>query len=102
MEHTSHEEYVALQRSRVAALARDILTGNVDVLEAAHEIAHLRWEIEAPDNDAALDLFVGIESETDALPIGEERQHWSSEALARLEPDLQRARAWAQEISKAA
>jgi hypothetical protein len=32
-------------------------------------------------------VFTAIDSETDALPIGEVRQHWSSEALERKESE---------------
>jgi hypothetical protein len=100
MDHMSHEEYVALQRRRVGALARDILDGKLDILEGAREIVRLRHELEVPEDDPDLNAFVVIESETDALPIGRQREHWAVDVLARREPELADARKWAFEIAK--
>ena len=35
--------------------------------------------------------FVGIDSETDHLPIGEERQHWNPEALRERDVEIERS-----------
>ena len=94
-ERMSHEEYVAMQRRRVAELARDILAGEIDVLDGSSQIAGLRGQIEIDLHDDDIMAFVLVESETDHLPIGAEAQNWSDEALARKEPDLRRAREWA-------
>ena len=97
-ERMSHEEYVAMQRRRVAELARQILSGELDVLDGSSRIASLRGEIEIDLNDDDIMTFVGVMSETDHLPVGAEAQNWSHEALARKEPDVRRARAWATDI----
>ena len=97
-ERMSHEEYVAMQRRRVAELASRILAGEMDVLDGSSQITSLRGEIEIDLDDDDMMAFVVVESETDHLPIGAEAQNWSDEALVRKEPDLRRARAWATEI----
>jgi hypothetical protein len=97
-ERMSHEEYVARQRRRVATLARQILAGELDVLDGSSKIAALRGEIEIALDDDDLMAFVGVVSETDHLPIGAEALNWSDDALARKEPDVRRAREWASKV----
>lgn len=91
----THEEYVAMQRRRVAELARQILAGQIDILDGSCKIAALRWELEVPEWDDDLMAFVVVDSETDNLPIGDEARNWSDEALVRKEPELRHAREWA-------
>src|SRR5262249_27633932 len=42
------------------------------------------------------------DSETDALPFGPVREKWDRSALARLEPELARARDWARDVGDGA
>ena len=97
-ERMSHEAYVAMQRRRVAEMARQILSGDLDALDGSSQIAALRGEIEIDLDDDDIMAFVGVMSETDHLPIGAEAQNWSEEALARKEPDVRHARAWATDV----
>ena len=101
-ERMTHEEYVAMQRRRVAELARQILAGEIDVLDGACKIKALRFEVEVEDWDQDFIPFVLVESETDHLPIGIEALNWSDEALVRKEPELKHAREWALETVSAA
>jgi hypothetical protein len=52
------------------------------------------------DNDPDLLLFTGIDSETDALPMGADRIHWAHEALEKLKPEIEAAEKWAQELGR--
>jgi len=97
-ERMSHEQYVAMQRRRVAELARQILAGELDVLDGSSKIVSLRTEIEVDLADDDLMAFVCVDSETDRLPVGAEASNWSDGALARKEPGLRRAREWAFQI----
>jgi hypothetical protein len=94
-ERMSHEDYVAMQRRHVAAVARQILTREVDIFDASWEIAGLRGELEIDFSDDDLMAFVLVVSETDTLPVGVEALNWSKEALARKEPEVRHAREWA-------
>jgi hypothetical protein len=47
-------------------------------------------------------IFTAIDSETDALPLGEVRQYWDQAALERLEPDIREAERWAREAGRSA
>jgi hypothetical protein len=52
--------------------------------------------------DADYRTFVGIDSETDALPLGRSRQHWAPDALAEIGPEIERAERWALDFGKEA
>jgi hypothetical protein len=97
-ERMSHEEYVTMQRRRVVELAHQILSGEIDVLDGSCQMVGLCGEIEIDLNDEDWRAFILVDSETDHLPIGAEAQNWSDEALARKEPDLRRASAWATDV----
>lgn len=87
-----------MQRRLVAQLARNILAGEVDVLDGSSKIVSLRDELDLDRDDDDLMAFVVVDSETDALPVGEETLNWSQDALARKRPELERARSWAFEV----
>ena len=95
IERMTHEQYVLSVRQQAAEIATGILAGEVPILEGCHSLAALRWEIEVDDRDPDFVTFAMISSEIDALPIGAVRAQWAPEALARLEPDIQSAIAWA-------
>ena len=98
----SHEQYVASVRKRVAATATRMLKDELSFLEGAQILAALRHEAEVPDDDADFLAFVAVASETDSLPIGEVRKHWATDALQRLEPEIQAATQWAKQFASAA
>ena len=100
-ERMTYEEYVAMERRRVAELARQILAAEIDVLDGSCKIAALRFEVEVADWDQDFIPFVVVSSETDHLPIGIEALNWSDEALVRKEPELKRTREWAIETVRA-
>ena len=91
----SHEEYVLSVRREAAEIASGMLSGSVPMLEGCHALAGLRWQVELDDRDSDFFTFAIISSEIDHLPIGSVRQHWAPDALARLEPEIQSAIAWA-------
>lgn len=95
IERMTHEEYVLSVRREAVEIAAGILSGEVPVLEGCHSLAALRWEVEVDERDPDFMAFAIISSETDALPIGAVRTHWAPEAMARLEPEIQSAIAWA-------
>src|SRR5262249_59003897 len=50
------------------------------VIAASRELSHLRHDAD-PEAAELLLTFAGIDSETDALPIGKVRKEWNREAL---------------------
>lgn len=91
----SHEQYVQSRRRQAAELAKGILAGSTPLLEGCHALASLRDAVEAGVPDPDFQTLTLISSECDALPVGSGREHWSAEALARLQPELESATAWA-------
>jgi hypothetical protein len=91
----SHEEYVSSCRERAVDLARAVLDGTFPLLEGCNGLASLQTAVEVPERDPDFETFNLISSECEALPIGAARAHWAPEALAKLEPEIQSAIAWA-------
>lgn len=83
----SHEQYVAIQRDKIASLAKAILHGERGIVDASREIVHLQHEAEA-DNDEDFTIFHVIDSETDHLPTGSERENWNAEILKEKEREI--------------
>jgi hypothetical protein len=75
-------EYRATVRARMLVLARGLVSGDLGVVAASRELMSY-CDVPEPEIGAVLKVFVGIHSETDALPIGKVRSLWNSEALAR-------------------
>ena len=80
---------------QVAALAAAILEGQASLVASAQGMAQLFVELglDATDPDAA-DFYL-IDSETDQLPLGAERQYWAADALQVKDEEIARAEAWA-------
>jgi hypothetical protein len=62
------------------ALANGLVAGDLGLVAAARKLSTFRDGVE-PEIGALLDVFVAVNSETDALPTGEERALWNAEAL---------------------
>ena len=50
----------------------------------------LLWQAEVSEDDHDLLSFIGIDSETVDLSVGEERQYWSLEALKEKDVEIKR------------
>jgi hypothetical protein len=91
----SHKEYIAKQRLKVVDLVTQVIDGKISILLAARQIVQLRFEIGVDENDKDILVFVGIDSESDSLPLGSERAHWSEEALKNKENEIKSTEKWA-------
>lgn len=56
-------------RLRILRIARQLVAGEIGEIAAARELGYLRYEVE-PQVAKVLLTFTGIDSETDALPVG--------------------------------
>ena len=77
---TYNDEHRQFVSRKIVATAQSILSGEVGVVTGARQLCGLGHQIGA-DRDPDFIFFIGIDSETDHLPIGEVRQHWNPEAL---------------------
>ena len=66
----------------------------------ARELSRLLASLGCDLDDPDYRTFVGIDSETDALPVGRTREHWAPEALAEKAADIARAEKWAIEFGR--
>lgn len=81
-------------RRAIGTVARRMLAGHVSYLDGARALLRFRAEGDL-GADPAFEAFALIESETDHLPIGQQRKHWSQAALVAKEPDIRAAEEWA-------
>lgn len=81
---------IASNRQKVARIAQDILDGRIGVIEASRELSGLRFGVGGDEWDPDFITFVGIDSETDDLPVGQVRQHWAPDALAAKDAEIAR------------
>ena len=72
---------------QIVKCADDLLAGRVGVIAASQILFPLLLEVRATD-DPDFVTFTGIYDESDALPVGPERERWSDAALAREDPKI--------------
>jgi hypothetical protein len=66
----------------VVHCCRDLLEGRLGVIEAARLLRELAFRLRA-EEDPDFMLFRFLDSESDALPVGPQREYWSASALER-------------------
>ena len=98
-EQMPHEDLLEATRAKVRALAQEILNERIPVLDGTYEMHALLAQSGLPANDPSYREFVFIHSEVGHLPIGPQRHLWAPAALARLQPELDSAGAWAKPIA---
>ena len=92
----AHSESEIEARRQAVTLATEMLAGRLSYFEGASQMCALRSEVGGlGDRDSDFDAFVVIESETDYLPLEEQRARWSPSALERLAPEFERTEEWA-------
>jgi hypothetical protein len=96
------EAYIEQARRTIAETARAMLAGRMSFIEGARALVRLRWAAELPQFDDDIMPFVGIDSQTDALPLGRVREHWAPASLEKLQPEIDEAERWAKEFGEAA
>lgn len=96
-EKMSHEQYVHAVRQQIVATAQAMLDGETTYLLGARKLAGLQHGAEVKDDDADFVMFVVIASDSDDFPLGSVRDRWDKQALAQLQPEIDRAEAWARE-----
>ena len=68
-----------------------LIEGKIGTILAARKLASLRHTLVGDKFDDDWRTFIGIDSETDDLPTGEERRHWAADSLAAKDIEIQRA-----------
>ena len=92
------KSYASQQRKMITELAARMLAGSLSFIEGAQKINKMRFDAEL-ENDPDILPFVGIDCENDALPLNPEiRKLWNAGALAKLQPEIDRAEEWARQF----
>lgn len=86
----------------MAELLRSMLRGELSFIEGSRDLWRLAESANLPEDDEDVTAFLAIDSETDALPVGRDRQYWAAEALERKAPEIAAAEAWARSFGETA
>jgi hypothetical protein len=89
-ENRHNEEYMKAKRAEVASLAKALMVGEIGIIEGSRKLCNLKYEVSEDDGDPDFTQFAAIESETDHLPVGPVREHWSPEALLRKDLEIKK------------
>jgi hypothetical protein len=92
-----NQSEVVEAREAILETAKGMLSGAVSPIVGARIIVKHRFKARL-ENDADILRFVGIASETEALPLGDERKHWQPLALSGLQPAIDKAQSWARDV----
>ena len=74
-------------RKDLLRLANQVAAGELGIILGCRKIQAYRFEL-ADDLDEDFLPFIGVDSQTDHLPVDEERRNWSLEALARKDIEI--------------
>lgn len=90
--------YTQQCRDRIAETAQSMLKGERSYIEGSRLICDLLDRARLDRLEEPFDAFVVIESETDAVPVGERREGWHPEAKIKLAPEWLRAENYAETV----
>jgi len=81
-----HDNYIGKLRSELKEVALKLINDEIDFVEGIRAIIDRLNAISLDDDD--LNLFRGIDSNTDDVPVGETRKSWNKESLRQLDDEL--------------
>jgi hypothetical protein len=96
--YLTNEAFAQSVRQQIVSTAKAMLDGQLSFLLGSRLLAPLRHQTDASRFDQDFLVFVAIDSQTDALPLGAVREHWDQAALARLEAEIAEAEQWASTV----
>lgn len=67
--------------ARARQIAKRVLEDHGDPLVACRDLVDIQEQLRSVVTEEVLDVFVGVDSEVDGLPIGPERAYWAEESL---------------------
>jgi len=79
------------QRKRVVATAEAMLAGQLGIIAGSRQLTRLQRDVTTINLDPDFRIFVGIVSETDALPLGNQRRFWNPVALQTQDQEISKA-----------
>lgn len=85
----------------IVLTARALLANEIGVIEASRKLVSLHYEAQL-ENEETLKIFWVIDSETDHLPIGQQRENYSSQRLVEIDEEIRGCEEFYKEVTKAA
>jgi hypothetical protein len=79
--HPSHEEFVLSVSRQMGELVHAAAEGKILSLVAVREILWRLNSLKEIERDPDMLFPVGIDSESDSFPLGQERQYWAADSL---------------------
>lgn len=76
-----------LSPAEIATVAHKVLDGELGIVEGCRLLASLASRFDVSESDALKTIIV-VESETEALPVGEFRSQWHPESLAKKDAEF--------------
>lgn len=73
-----------VHKKDIVDTARAILSREMGIIEGCRKLVQLSWYMDERDEEPWLSIR-GVESETEDVPVGEQRSLWNKDALAKLE-----------------
>jgi hypothetical protein len=89
-------------RASAVKWAEEALAGKTSAILASRELVRILRRLNVADDDPDLLCLVGLDSETDSIPVGPERVEWAPDALARKAPSIREVEEWAQRFGESA
>lgn len=89
-------------REKVLAVATNMLSGRIGIIEGSRILHKLRSGVSEDDFDPDFGVFVAIASETDHFPIGSVRKEWAPDSLAKKDVEMKDAEDFYRERALAA
>jgi hypothetical protein len=81
------KNYILALQKEIVEICDAVIHGNAGVIFASRKLRDLHYQMfDNVDDDFR--IFIGIESETDELPIGDERQYWDAAVLTEKDKEI--------------
>ena len=93
---------IANSRAKIITTAKEMLAGQCSFIEGSRTILGLMRRARVEQLNDPFDVFVLIDSETDAVPLGPVRDLWQPEALKNMAPDWDKSEEWARKYGEEA
>ncbi|MGC0154501.1 hypothetical protein ACPRNU_18760 [Chromobacterium vaccinii] len=93
-------EFEFYAREKLILALRAMLARELSFFEGARVVFSLRHQVGGvSDSDADFNVFSTICSETDSVPSRDEWSRWNSEAMKKVESELEEIESWAASFS---
>jgi len=85
----TNKNLIEQSREELLNVARAMVGGQMHLIEGVRRINALRYDVGDPDNEI-FHPIIATDDDTLSFPLGAVRSHWSPEALARSDVELER------------